>query len=168
MKKTFAVSLVAAVAYCLPVYAEQFDSNIEMSGAVSSVKNNKSKLSEYSDTSGGVTANITIDKYTSDGSILIKAENIGINSELFSSRKDQSLSFKSIGDFSKLYVYYDETPHALTLGAKTLYSGVGTTALSTAYANNASAATALAAYTNTFDYRMDRITPATKLINYAA
>lgn len=156
MKKTLAVSILTAVACTVPAYAETLDSSIEIRGSVTKTDNNKSKLSEYTDTTSGLTANIVVDKSVNSGNFLIKLDNIGLNADSASTRRDQSLRVEGSTEETKLKLYYDETPHNLTLGAKTLYEGVGTTALITSQANTATSAAALSSYTKNFDYKLDR------------
>lgn len=159
MKKTFLASILAVAACTAPAFGEEFTGNMELGGVFSDIQGDKAKFNEYRDIGEGITGNFLLDYYGKDYFLNFKGERFGYNADTQKTLNDQSFEF-SIGrpeDF-KYSIFYNETPHNLTFGAKSIYSGVGSTALTAPVANNASYATAYATIVNStpFDYTIDR------------
>jgi MtrB/PioB family decaheme-associated outer membrane protein len=157
MKRVLITSLVAMAAYSAPLYAEDLTGNIEVGGTLSDIRNNKAKFNEYRDVGTGITGSILLDYYGKDYFFNLNGEGFGFNADMKKMRNNQSFSATAgKQDEFKYSLFYNETPHNLTYGARTLYSGVGSTTLTAPVANNATAAVGLPFYTNAFDYTIDR------------
>lgn len=159
MKRALITSIMAVTACTTPALADEFVGNVELGGNLAEVRGDKAKFNEYRDLGTGATGSITIDYYGKDYFLYLDGKNFGYNADRKETRRDQSFIFKAgkPEDF-KYSLFYNEIPHNLTFGAKSIYSGVGSTALVAPVANNATYATAYNRIVNStpFDYTIDR------------
>lgn len=165
MKRVLLTSVLAVAACTAPALAEDFVGTVELEGKLVDVKNNKSKFTEYKDIGKGATGSLMLDWSNDKGYFLnLVGENFGYNTDTRKTTKDQQFFFSGgLQESYKYSVFYKETPHNLTLGARSSFTNVGSAALQSTLASTAnSTATVTAAniaqYYNkpTFDYTIDR------------
>uniref|UniRef100_A0A831U2G5 MtrB/PioB family decaheme-associated outer membrane protein n=1 Tax=Geobacter metallireducens TaxID=28232 RepID=A0A831U2G5_GEOME len=157
MKKLIVTSVMAYAACAASAFGSDFSGTIGIGGIGAEIRGDEAKFNEYRDINSGVTGNFAIDFARKGYYLEMMGENFGVNTDAGDSYDTQKYSINGgrFGSF-KYNLFYDELPHNFTFGAKTLFSGVGSPALVAPVASNAAVATALAAYTNTFDYSLDR------------
>lgn len=161
MKRALLTSFLAVAACATPALADDFVGTVEVEGKIADVSGNPSKFKEYRDIGSGATGRFLLDWSNDKGYYLnFTGDNIGYNADDNEIQKDSELYFKlGLRDQFKYSLFYKETPHNLTIGARSPYTGVGTTALATTLANNAViSAPNLTQYYNKprFDYTIDR------------
>lgn len=161
MKKALFTSLLAVAVCAAPALADDFVGSVELGGNIADVKNNKTKFTEYRDIGSGVTGNFLLDWANDKGSyFLFSGENIGYNSDDNKVLRDKEFFLKAgKQEEFKVSVFYKEIPHNLTIGARSAYTGIGTTALMSTLATGSNYTVAnIAEFYNkpTFDYTIDR------------
>lgn len=157
MKKLLIVSALASAAFASSAVAEDFTATVGLGGEVASVKGNAAKFKEYRDIGDGLKGNFDLEFFRKGYYFDLSGEKFGYNADTEKAYNDQrfTLNGGKYGSF-KYSAYYDETPHNFTFGAQSLFTGVGTTTLTAPVADNAAIATAAAAYSNKFDYKLNR------------
>jgi hypothetical protein len=161
MKRVLLTSFLAVAAYATPVLAEDFSGTVELEGKLVDVKGNKTKFNEYRDLGTGPTGSFLLDWANDKGYFInLSGENFGYNTDTKETKKDQEFLFKAgLHEEFKYSLFYKETPHSLTLGSRSAFTGIGTTSLMSSLAVGANTSAAnLAQYYNkpTFDYTIDR------------
>lgn len=160
-KRVLLTSFLALAVSAVPAFAQDHVGSVELEGKVTGLQNNKSKFVEYRDLGSGASASFLFDWLNDKGYFFnFSAENLGYNSDDQSTLRDKEfrLNGGKVDEF-KYSLFYKQIPHVLTLGARSDFNGIGSTALVSTQAtgNNISDAN-LAHFFNkpTFDYRMDR------------
>ena len=165
MKRVLLTSFLAVAACATPALAEELVATVEVEGKVADVSGNQSKFIEYRDIGSGVTGNFLLDWMDERGYFLnLSGSKIGFNAEEEEIQRDSEVLFNvGLRDQFKYSLFYKETPHNLSLGARSAFTNVGSTALQStlpSFANDQASipAASLAEYYNkpTFDYTMDR------------
>lgn len=160
MRKIYPVFAVAML--MLPLSAKAAD-EVQSTGAIEvemravDNQNNSAKFQEYRDRDDGLDANFYLNTDTKNYFFNLEGQNLGLD--------DQSYNIKG-GDRKnfKYRLHYNETPHNLSFGAKSIYSNPGTNNLTysaTDRAKNTDAAYTPAISTDpntwsTFDYTVNR------------
>lgn len=160
MRKIYPMLAVAVLA--LPLHAEAAD-NFQATGAVTvemravDDQDNSAKLQEYRDLDDGLDASFYLNTDKQDYYLDLEGQHLGLDDQSYTIKGGKRNSFK-------YRLYYNEIPHNLSFGAKTIYSTPGSANLTydaTNRAKNADAAYTPAISTNTdtwtpFDYKMER------------
>lgn len=156
MKRSLLISL-ALVSACAASAMADVNGTVELGGQLVGISGNPSKFNEYRDLGDGITGafklNVSQDAYYFN----LMGKDFGYNFDSNRRYRDQSFALK-FGNYEnvKLSLLYDEIPHNHTIGARTMFTGIGTATLTSPVANNASAAVSLPRYTTVFDYTRDR------------
>ncbi|MRR59304.1 MAG: hypothetical protein EG824_14000, partial [Deltaproteobacteria bacterium] len=157
MKKLIVTSVMAYAACAASAFASDFSGTLGIGGIGSEIRGDEAKFNEYRDINSGVTGNFAVDFARKGYYLELLGENFGVNTDAGQSYENQKYTIDGgrYGSF-KYNLFYDELPHNFTFGAKTLFSGVGSSALVAPVASNAAVGVARAAYTNSFDYSLER------------
>ena len=159
MKRVLLTSFLAVAACATPALAEDFVATAEIEGKVADISGNPSKFQEYRDLDSGVTGRFLLDWSDERGYFLnLSGDKIGFNAEDNEIQRDSEVLFNvGLRDQFKYSLFYKETPHNLSLGARSGFTGIGSSALVSTLAITDGVA-AIAQYYNkpTFNYTMDR------------
>ena len=157
MKRSLLISLALVCACSASAMAETTGS-VELGGQMVGVNGNPSKFNEYRDLGDGVTGafdlNLSHEAYYLD----LFGKNFGMNFDSNKTYRDQEFGLK-FGNYEnvKLGLFYNEIPHNHTFGARTFFTGIGTTTLTAPIPNNAALPNSTASNPpNKFDYIRDR------------
>lgn len=155
MKKTFVTMLALVSACATSAAAENLDGSVSIGARYSNLHGQTAKATEYRTLGSGGAAGLDLSyrdlsKYLDlDASIMIdngKAVDAGTAS-------DNNLLIRGgLTDLYKFSLFYNETPHNLTYGARTYFTGIGSNALS----STLTAPTTTTAFNNSFDYAIKR------------
>lgn len=157
MKRSLLISL-ALVCACSASAMADTTGTVELGGQLVGIQGNPSKFNEYRDLGDGVTGGFDLNVSQGAYYLDLLGKNFGLNFDSGKRYRDQEFSLK-FGNYEniKLGLFYNEIPHNHTFGAKTFFTGIGTTTLTAPVANNA--AITLATVNNppnSFDYIRDR------------
>jgi MtrB/PioB family decaheme-associated outer membrane protein len=157
MKRSLLISL-ALVCACSASAMADMTGKVELGGQLVGIQGNPSKFNEYRDLGDGITGafdlNLSHEAYYLD----MFGKNFGLNFDSNKAYRDQEFGLK-FGNYEniKLGLFYNEIPHNHTFGARTFFSGIGTTTLTAPITNNAALPNATAQNPpNQFDYIRDR------------
>lgn len=133
-------------------FADDVTGTIGLGGQYLNVRGDKAKFNEYGDSDSGVTGQFNLDYSFKNYYLSLDGKNIGWNYNKAAGLDNQSYTLNGgMYELFKYSLFYDETPHNITFGAKSAYSGIGGNNLTNDVSN-----TALPL--NSFDYRTVRTT----------
>jgi len=157
MKRSLLISLALVCACSASAMAETTGS-VELGGQMVGVNGNPSKFNEYRDLGDGVTGAFDLSLSHEAYYLDLFGKNFGLNFDTNKMYRDQEFGLK-FGNYEniKLGLFYNEIPHNHTFGARTFFTGIGSTTLTAPIANNAAITNATVNNPpNKFDYIRDR------------
>jgi MtrB/PioB family decaheme-associated outer membrane protein len=131
-------------------FAADVTGTIGLGGQYLDVRGDKAKFNEYRDIDSGVTGQLNLDVSLKDYYLSLNGENIGWNYNKNAGLDTQRYTLTGgMYEQFKYSLFYDETLHNITFGAKSAFSGIGSNTLTGDVAN-------LALPLNSFDYGTKR------------
>lgn len=152
MKYTF-LSILIMISTCAgSAFAADITGNVELGGQYLDVRGDKAKFNEYRDIDSGAFGQLNLDISLKNYYLTLDGQNIGWNYNKQAGLDTQQYTLKGgMYDQFKYSLFYDETPHNITFGAKSAYSGIGSNGLTNDVSN-------LTLPLNSFDYGTKRTT----------
>ena len=118
----FLLAIMLIASYSAFAEESAFEGEVTAQGQLVHVNGNEAKFNEYSDKQDSVYGSLGL-RYDSENYFLrFKADDIGYDTQKY------TLDGGMWGKF-KYNLYYNEIPHNITFGAKTFYSGIGSSSL---------------------------------------
>lgn len=156
MKKSLFTALALVTACSSAATASELDGSMSLGGSYSNITGQEAKANEYRAIGDGGQGSLELnwrnpEKYLDVDANLTVVDGRQANKN---SATDNNLLIKGgMNDMFKLSLFYNETPHNLTNGARTFFNGVGSNTLYTDVLYNANNATLNATpFSKTFDY----------------
>lgn len=158
MKRSMLLAL-ALVCACSASAMAETTGTVEIGGQLVGLRTkNAGKFNEYRDLGDGFTGAFTVNGSEGAYYLDLYGKNFGLNFDSNKMYRDQEFGLK-FGNYEniKLSLLYNEIPHNHSFGARTFFSGIGTTTLTSPIANNQALPNATAQNPpNQFDYIRDR------------
>lgn len=127
---------------------EGLSGHVEATGKIIDISGNKAKFSEYGDPDSGITGGVEMKYDSNAGYLNFNADDVARDTQNFEIEAGQYEKFK-------LDAYYNEIQHNFDFDAKSFYSGVGTSSLTTT-ATSTSLPTNSNTWPSVFDYAVSR------------
>lgn len=128
--------------------ADGVSGHVELMGISTDVDGNKAKFSEYGDPDSAITGGVDLRYNVKPGFVNFTADDIALDTQKYLFEAGQYQNFK-------VDAYFKEIPHNLTFDARSYYSGVGSSTLTTT-ATSVALPTDASAWPSVFDYSITR------------